>query len=144
MGAFRVNSPLALVMIAIGSLINETRGELDALIAEKVMGWKPNFNGTPTNVCTYEVCPHEDKLNHEFVFHPEYSTWIGAAFAVVNKFVSQGDYVSIFSTKWSSPMRPMASGWACQISSDDTALADTIEHAICLAALKAVGVEIKE
>lgn len=121
--------------------------ELDALLAEKVMGWvladvgpykDSGWNypdGTWTEYWTTEKASRECPG-----FSP--SEDIACAWEVVEKLISQDHYVSVFSSEWSGPDRPKAPGWACQVSSDDTSLADSAPHAICLAALKTVTSDI--
>lgn len=102
----------------------EAGRELDALIAEKVMGIP------------------EDSPQMEFDGPPAYSTDIASAWQVVEK-------LQAFNPFWNraafmdfdlSPTDPK--GWTCNFGDDNTReYADTVPHAICLAALKMVGHE---
>lgn len=114
--------------------------ELDALVAEKVMGCKVKNNrcgcsfpvktdyyGTPIG-----VPPHAS--NSPIWTLKEYSTSIEAAWEVFTKFKSDEDWaVGRYGDKW------------CVMPTDDETgefrvFGKTAPHAICLAALKAVGV----
>jgi hypothetical protein len=109
--------------------------ELDALVAEMVMGFKREkkkweFVSIGGHIPFPMRVPFDD--------FPNYSTDISAAWDVVKKFAGLG-FITLFSTEWSSATRPSGPGWACQIDgSKNTELGETAPHAICLAALKAV------
>lgn len=101
--------------------------ELDALVAEKVMGWSPvgdEFDGA-------EFAAFLDA-------HP-YSTDIAAAWEVFEKIQPAAICHAKFGGKNKLPewvvARPDDMG-------DEIATAPTAPHAICLAALNAVGVEV--
>jgi peptide subunit release factor RF-3 len=112
-----------------GASMNYPRRELDALIAEKVMGIKETLvyelydKSTGEKVITFDSIPH-------------YSTDIAAALEVVEKLKSLGWNMAITNNQ----------GWAIWISQDwiDDVMgiadvrAETLPHCICLAALKAV------
>lgn len=104
--------------------------ELDALVAEKVMGWKRSLTGFwfPP-----DLHPNANIIGHEI---PHYSTDTGAAWEVVEKF----PHFYLF--RWIAG-GPMPGQWECRFSDTDDGTkivwADTAPHAICLAALKAVG-----
>lgn len=97
--------------------------ELDALVANKVTGFTP----TSTTNCRYD--------------YPPYSTDIAAAWEVVEKMGgevgSPGDGPYQRKDKWAAfipcPGKDNGGKWG---------YGDTAPHAICLAALKAVGVEV--
>lgn len=109
----------------------EAGPKLDALVAEKVMGW--------------EVGPHTaDPLVARFKFRwklpndagygdeppPEYSTDIAAAWEVVEKLCASGDFCLL------TPLGFGGNGWACKMMDDDyNATALTAPLAICRAAL---------
>ncbi len=113
--------------------------EMDALIAEKVMGielpkWIFQEHGLTT------------KTSREVV--PDYSTDIAAAWQVVEKMRSNGYfyevteniedpsiYCAMFVDRSTSYYDTYESGW----SNEQWAAASTAPHVICLAALKAVG-----
>ena len=127
--------------------------ELDALIAEKVMGtpkyWSVwfacshygNFNGLD------QAQAYAEKIQGDFKAHvlpysdePNYSTSIEAAWEVVERLVStpgpNGDHHSV---------RVDYSGDAVVVIDENkdwqvSAIASTAPHAICLAALRAKGV----
>ena len=99
--------------------------ELDALVAEKVMGW--------TNVRF--IC-HGLSLRGEVDGEPSekvpfYSVDIDAAWDVVEKIGT-------------SFTLERYNRWYVEFGDRYSAAADTAPHAICLAALKAVGVEVPE
>ena len=114
--------------------------ELDALVAEKVMG---------LTVCRNEACEgcdsdmwmldgtiwSRDPLTH-------YSTDISAAWEVVEKVRSEGQRIDL----WDGP-----SGWRVRFATESRAhrppvpcASESVAHAICLAALKAVGYEVDD
>lgn len=112
--------------------------ELDALIAKKVMGWKREqhlglkqlvWKGPPDLFVTWR----DDPLL--------YSTSIAAAWEVVEKIKLDGNMVNInTASNFSSvQIEKLNNGrWDLAVDSTD---GDTAPHAICLAALKAVGYE---
>ncbi len=133
----------------------EAGRELDALIAEKVMGWENNKDGP-----TYYGHRHEQiwAMNEVPVYDcPAYSTDIAAAWEVVSAgFVEavvkldDGRYGSIPAREdWSSDEPKLRCGFQLShpgnyyevpIAAD--CIGDTAPHAICLAALKAVGYSV--
>jgi len=108
-----------------------TDRQLDALIAEKVMGWtdfvpkenSPQFDVTATP-------PKWDCMRYQRV--PDYSTSIAAAWEVVEKFPrfeivgSENRWAVLFDRE----------------SDIDYVIDESVTKAICLAALKAKGVEV--
>lgn len=95
--------------------------ELDALIAEKVMGWYLD------STKEYHR-KHIHSLGHNALAPvPNFSTDIAAAWEVVEKF--QGSF-KVF--------KPFGGQWEVECT-NGFSKADTAAHAICLAALKAVG-----
>lgn len=95
--------------------------ELDALVASKVMGWGVADDGAVIVDGAHLVCPL-------------FSIDIAAAWALVEKFPHK------YLFKWNT----FNDGkWECRFSDSDDgskiAYALTAPHAICLAALKAVG-----
>lgn len=95
--------------------------ELDALVAEKVMGWT-------------EVCGYEGEYKGYWKILPKYSTDIAAAWAVVELPLFDGWAIGRnASGKW-EVFNPWENNFVVSV-------ADTAPHAICLAALKAVGYE---
>jgi hypothetical protein len=112
--------------------------ELDALIAEKVMGIK--MPAIPINGATYQEWAAISKASHEAVSPPCYSTEIAAAWQVVEKIKDMVKGTDgTFKIQWCEPV------WICYwdhedfLSNPGYAQADTAPHAICLAALKAVS-----
>jgi len=106
--------------------------ELDALVAEKVMGWIKRPKGAGTAhlwISSDKQAFHESEL-------PAYSTDIAAAWQVVEKLTRRDD--KLFFTL-ETPIS--GSAWECWFSGE-WAEGETASHAICLAALKAVGVEL--
>lgn len=108
--------------------------ELDALVAEKVMG-----------LTSSEVEIHRQFwLDGCFSNLPHYSTDIAAAWEVVEKLTSKKQphfQLSLCDSYTENPK------WCAEFDLDRPfkrviAKAETAPHAICLAALKAVGVEI--
>lgn len=115
--------------------------ELDALIAERVMGYRrleayPFREGFPcfVNPSGLEIYPS---------MIPEYSTSIAAAWEVVNEmqgnkwvFRIQSPYCNVIPGAWEA-------FFGYKHVNEDTFMearrAETAPHAICLAALKAVG-----
>lgn len=117
--------------------------EIDALVAEKVMGL-----GIVEEHSKYELCHEVDGKSCGGIV-PHYSTDIAAAWAVVEKI--QGMFIKTFDgnkNDWDCfevDVRAWKSsdgwGWSCRINGW-TACADTAPMAICLAALSAVGVDL--
>lgn len=147
--------------------------ELDALVAEKVMGlpitdftktarqpyysWGGKYNNihyAPNNE-PYVVtgvekagCPHVRRID-------DYSTSISDAWQVVEKLVKEGDEHPVNLHKGLPAFGDHATpfevyknyagypGWTCYFHDYEVCVhADTAPLAICLAALKAVGVEV--
>lgn len=141
--------------------------ELDALVAEKVMGWRAHSPGYPSlvdinGVPTGWLASGQGSQGDDPDFRP--STDIAAAWEVVEK-ISQ-----LFKDKmikWSDSllMEELCNGiriqkvddyWKAGLTSGEdslhgeehpfmanrSAVGETAPHAICLAALKAVGVEV--
>lgn len=109
--------------------------ELDALIAEKVMGWK--FNPGKVWIRPGGPAPFEDVYKTQ---PPEYSTDISAAWEVVKKLKHLHPQISYCDTtcQWTLRFNNINKEISefSDIDGDSTA-----PHAICLAALKAVGYE---
>lgn len=129
--------------------VNELQAgrELDALVAEKVMGCKPKKRHDGW-VCTCDDTDHAVQSdNHDIPYLMAYSTDIAAAWEVVEKLhdgppplvVIVGGYIS-------AGMGNVP--WVCEISNGITgpsqyvkkveAFAETAPLAICLAALRAI------
>jgi len=127
----------------------EAGSELDKLIAEKVMGWRLEMIGLGNDMpCYCELNGPVGSLVEEW----EPSTYILCAWKVVEKmdedgfsfhFGSRGEtefdkeflkYHFMFSTKGSVYRRP--------VEVPRSSFSESAPHAICLAALKAVGYDI--
>jgi hypothetical protein len=115
--------------------------ELDAIVAEKVMGW--SYTRFMNNV-------HRVSARHpvwqEFIVVPRYSTDLAAAWQVVEKLATGYRNVLIENT---AELLGKRRYWVDIKEHGDLGMidiakanADTAPLAICLAALKAVGVEI--
>jgi hypothetical protein len=112
--------------------------EMDALIAEKVMGWTDiHWNYGPP------IGKPDDDWNRDFINKkheacvPNYSSEMNAAMEVVDclKGEIDGMFKLLYFRHWSFDITPNIAdheGWSAE--------ADTAPHAICLAALKAKGV----
>lgn len=105
--------------------------KLDALVAEKVMGWKDvNLNGTG-------IPPHlKEPYLGQHDRYENYSTDIAAAWDVVNMFDSfelKGNFYGVKAT---------LSDYKNDKFAEVTALSGPM--AICLAALKAKGIDVSE
>lgn len=120
--------------------------ELDALVAEKVMGWE-QVQDPPHTYIAYNT-PTGFRLPEEI---PAYSTDLNAAWKVVEAMRRRGFWCQM-RTPFGTPEQKLddgcwagftphgTSGWNGK--PDNWTSAPTAPHAICLAALKAVGVEV--
>ena len=119
--------------------------ELDALIAEKVMGCKVLRAGGMVMCDCLRYPLHDVGNNNEL---RAYSTDIAAAFEVVEKLQAAGFKWALMSRSpimSDSRVVPHARLWNYSegvLTTDKSADADTLSLAICLAALKAVGVSV--
>ncbi len=97
--------------------------ELDRLVAEKVMDYYKNFDN--------------------ILSPPKYSTDIAAAWEVVEK-LAEDTHGGFALNQLRFPHRQGIRGYLTSFYGEThvEATADTAPHAICLAALKAVGVEV--
>lgn len=121
--------------------------ELDALVAEHVMGWKRAVQPHPElpEITLYD-------LYNSHVPMPHYSTDIAAAWLVVEKLTSDGIPLVLGNTtnreKDSQAKFAVTifENWIGHVIPEDirhvSAQAETAPHAICLAALKAIGFEL--
>lgn len=122
--------------------------EIDRLIAENVMGWvQGTCNGDPMLIppeylktideLKFVLQPSEDYYLTSF--HP--TTDIRDAWEVVEKMKP-----NIFNLKWSE-YRDRSEEWECSFTTHHSTISvysNTSPRAICLAALKAVSVEVSE
>lgn len=112
--------------------------ELDALVAEKVMGVQ----------CMCGVRGHSGCCLHEVrdsALLANYSTDIAAAWQVVDRLIGL-HFRDIEVRHWIEPFdRLMPVGWMCKLESEHVVIAeraDTAPLAICLSALKAMGMPV--
>jgi hypothetical protein len=104
--------------------------ERDALVAEKVMG----FNKSDLDFMG-EIHVEKDGIHREL---PHYTTDIAAAWEVVEKLNCQGYRVEIVcGSQGDTYVTFVIGGIRCRVDCYN------LKEAICLAALKAVGVEIE-
>lgn len=121
--------------------------ELDALIAEKVMGWRPIIRSewpcialanTPDNEKEIAFLRAAD-LRGQYEDIPNYSTDIAEAWEIIKKLIEYNPFWEEKNCLYFqlSPTNP--AGWMCNFGdSRHIEYGDTAPHAICLAALKAV------
>jgi hypothetical protein len=116
--------------------------ELDALVAEKVMGWMGVSKQSIANAFGQRVM--EDYVGQpnigatQPVLVPRYSTMIQEAWKVADKLRGEVQFVAVISGTGPQGVQP----WICKVNREGSFLeerADTAAHAICLAALKGVA-----
>ena len=118
-----------------------TNRELDQLVAEKVMGWKPYRNpDLKQDYFRWEnafgaICSDADL--------PTYTTSIVAAWKIVEK-MNQERWVMRLETWDTEAGCEFSRAETDQIVSHRTSCVDTAPMAICIAALKAKGIEVKD
>ena len=106
--------------------------ELDALVAEKIFGAKLIRSAFHENNEVISCDFPDRRLGQGFDQLPKFSTDIAAAWEVMEKFESVNRV----------ERRYYPTHWWCELGADIysfEAIGDTAPHAICLAALKAVG-----
>lgn len=117
--------------------------ELDALVAEKVMGWVEVRKQSIANAMGQHVM--DDYVGQpsigvtQPVLVPRYSLMIQEAWKVADHLRNRSQFVAVLSGMGPQGVQP----WICKINRDGGFLeerADTAPVAICLAALKAVGI----
>ena len=117
--------------------------ELDALVAEKVMGWVVVRKQSIANAMGQHVM--DDYVGQpsigvtQPVLVPRYSLMIQEAWKVADHLRNRSQFVAVLSGMGPQGVQP----WICKINRDGGFLeerADTAPVAICLAALKAVGI----
>lgn len=129
--------------------------ELDALVAEKVMGivpcgdWEPINFGSGGGPAVMKRCGHPRGTCYSTVVYggggcPRYSTEIRYAWEVVEKLRELGYAVSVFC--YPDPVGPTGGGWWVSVDRPDSSLheyqavnIETAPHAICLAALAVIS-----
>jgi len=116
--------------------------ELDALVAEKVMGWvevtkQPIANAFGQKVMD-DFVGKPTPAAPQPTLVPRYSTMIQEAWKVADKLRGDTQFVAVISGKGPQGVQP----WICKVNREGAFLeerADTAAHAICLAALKGVS-----
>ncbi len=120
-----------------------TGRDLDSIVAGKVMGWTDVRKQSIANAMGQHVMDDYVGLPvpgaPQLVLVPRYSTMIQEAWKVADHLRSRSQFVAVISGTGPQGVQP----WICKINRDGGFLeerADTAPIAICLAALKAVGV----
>ena len=110
-----------------------TNRELDALVAERVMGCRVAWNAAPYCDCSVDR-PHDIATDDDTFELPLYSTDIAAAWEVVEKIIARGNNV------W---VGFYGNTWHMHFTEDALSQypADTAPKAICLAALQVMDVQ---
>ncbi len=114
----------------------EAGRELDALVAERVMGYTvrrgpgANYDGM---LLPWEVWDRDGKSWNPI----KYSADIAAAWQVIEKLADRDPMIAIWGYEDGT------AGWFCDFEGIKDH-ARTAPHAICLAALKAVGVDLRQ
>jgi hypothetical protein len=116
--------------------------ELDALVAEKVMGWREVSKQPIANAMGQKVMDDYVGLPTaaapQPMLVPRYSTMIQEAWKVADKLRGETQFIAVISGKGPQGVQP----WICKVNREGSFLeerADTPAHAICLAAIKGVG-----
>jgi len=113
--------------------------EVDALVAEKVMGLKVIRRPWPDDPDWdeyFEVHPNgeiREHMNGDWVCVRQYSTSIEAAWEVMEKLRKE--------VALTIHPENLFGGWLVYIDREIRVVSESAPHAICLAALKAVGAE---
>ena len=117
--------------------------DLDALVAEKVMGWTEVRKQSIANAFGQHVM--DDFVGKptpaapQATLIPRYSSMIQEAWKVADHLRERSQFVAVLSGLGPQGVQP----WICKINKDGGFLeerADTAAVAICLAALKSVGI----
>lgn len=114
---------------------------LDALIAEKVFGCSPFIGPSEKYECGCKpMNPSHETMIGSWSRIPEYSTDIKAAWEIISNPPGYG-----LCEFYLSACRHHKYAWHCSINfgSGEEEYGYSAPHAICLAALKAVGVEVE-
>lgn len=110
--------------------------KIDALVAEKVMGWRPPSEDVADLWERSKVWYSPETASAEHL--PDYSSDIADAWEVVEKLESEDP--GYFNLSVTTPP-----GWYVTfVDPDSCAYADTAPLAICLAALKAKGISYND
>ena len=118
--------------------------ELDALVAEHVMGWKKIQVKQKKFNISWMWDRKEACLFREVQVAPAFSTDLKLAWEVL---VKNHEYVSVQKGMYTYPIQEQWTVYLKTPYNNDTATGveangETAAHAICLAALKAVGVSV--
>jgi hypothetical protein len=118
--------------------------ELDALVAEKVMGWTSDLyaHSLMGEKVRLWLPPPPSDVAHTADTLPRYSTDIAAAWEVVEKVSGPGLAFELVDVGSFNPGYTELPRWCASFGDGNVVIAeeaDTAPHAICLAALKAVG-----
>lgn len=107
--------------------------ELDALVAEKVMGWDLVPTRHLVRLRYFRQPGTDSRAARERCYLPRYSEDIAAAWGVVEKL-----------SGYERKLEECSEGWCFTFEAGEEfwGQADTAPLAICLAALKAVGVDV--
>jgi hypothetical protein len=116
--------------------------ELDAIVAERVMGWidvklQPIANALGVKVMD-EYCGKPTIAAPLPMLVPRYSTMIQEAWPVVEKLRREHPFVALLSGKGPQGAQP----WICKVNKEGSFFeerGETATMAVCLAALKSVG-----
>lgn len=113
-----------------------TNREIDALVAEKVMGWTHHVTPMGRVWHRHDGDPHSNAYVGDDEAIPHYTEIISATWLIVEKFhwfaLTKHTYERGIEYEASFPPRPV-----------EPSRANTAPLAICLAALKAVGVKVE-
>lgn len=134
---------------------NLSARERDALVAERVMGWvkdggRRGFWFDPADPKLFYASGYtHDGSDYDF---PDFcpTTDIAAAWEVVEKLVELGMYPDLISTGDPVAWRCVVDKYIEDVDTDEalewprSAVAATAPEAICIAALRAVGVEVDQ
>ena len=117
--------------------------ELDALVAEKVMGWLSVRKQSIANAMGQHVMDDFVGLSTSTSTIPQlvprFSTMIQEAWKVADELRGRSQFVAVISGLAPQGVQP----WICKINRDGGFIeerADTAALAICLASLKSVGI----
>ncbi|HLY10154.1 MAG TPA: hypothetical protein VKW04_12675 [Planctomycetota bacterium] len=117
--------------------------ELDALVAEKVMGWRDVRKQSIANAFGHHVMDDYVGLATPEATIPQlvprYSMMIQEAWKVADELRGRSQFVAVISGLGPQGIQP----WICKINRDGGFIeerADSAAVAICLASLKSVGV----
>jgi len=119
-----------------------TGRDLDAIVAEKVMGWTDVKKQSIANAMGQAVMTDYVGLPvpgaPQPVLVPRYSTMIQEAWKVADRLRGETQFVAVISGKGPQGVQP----WICKVNREGSFLeerAETAPLAICLAALKGLG-----